>query len=82
MIRVRERLFAAPHFGRSGGTRRCPRSGVKRTSRFQGVMSASDPKRTFQLFSRHPPWCIFVGADLAPNDLDVTAQIIQLVGKG
>jgi hypothetical protein len=32
MIRVRERLFAAPHFGRSGGTRRCPLSGVKRTS--------------------------------------------------
>ena len=41
-----------------------------------------DPKRTFQLFSSHPPWCIFVGADLTPNDLDVTAQIIQLVGKG
>jgi len=46
------------------------------------AMSAFDPKRIFQLFSRHPPWCIFVGADLAPNDLDVTAQIIQLVGKG
>jgi hypothetical protein len=45
-------------------------------------MSAFDPKRTFQLFSRYPFWCIFVGADLAPNDLDVTAQIIQLVGKG
>jgi hypothetical protein len=46
------------------------------------LAAAFDPKRTFQLFSRHPPWCIFVGADLAPNDLDVTAQIIQLVGKG
>ena len=45
-------------------------------------MSAFDPKRTFQLFSRHPPWCIFVGADLAPNDLDVTAQIIELVREG
>jgi len=45
-------------------------------------MSAFDPKRIFQLFSRHPPRCISVGGDLAPNDVDVTAQIIQLVGKG
>ena len=43
---------------------------------------ANDPLRTFQLFGRHPPRCISVGADLAPNDVDVTAQIIQLVGKG
>jgi hypothetical protein len=49
MIRVRERLFAASHFGRyghSGGTRRCPLLGVKRTSQSQSVMSAVDPGRT------------------------------------
>ena len=45
-------------------------------------MSAFDPKRTFWLFSRHPPLCIYVGRDFAPNDLDVTAQIIQLVREG
>ena len=45
-------------------------------------MSANDPKRTFWLFSRHPPRCIYVGRDLAPNDLDVTAQIVQLVREG
>jgi hypothetical protein len=47
MIRVRERLFAAPHFGRSGGPRRCPLSGVKRTSQECTAMSAYDPKRTW-----------------------------------
>ena len=61
---------------------RCLLLGVKQTSPVQSSMSARDPKRTFQLFSRHPARCISVGCDLAPNDLDVTAQIIQLVGKG
>jgi ATP-dependent DNA ligase len=28
----------------------CPLSGVKRTSRFKGVMSANDPKRTSALY--------------------------------
>src|SRR5262245_33439933 len=48
----------------------------------QLVPVENDPKRTFQLFSRHPPRCISVGGDLASNNLDVTAQIIELVGKG
>src|SRR5215475_10902208 len=56
--------------------------GIKRTYRFALHMSAFDPKRTFQLFSRHPPRCISLGGDLASNNLDVTAQIIELVGKG
>jgi hypothetical protein len=35
------------HFEDAGSdTRKCPLSGVKRTSRFKGVMSAFDPKRT------------------------------------
>src|SRR5262245_30452603 len=43
---------------------------------------AIDPKRTFRLFGRHPPRRIYVGGNLAPNDVDVTAQIIQLVREG
>jgi hypothetical protein len=41
---------AASHFGRyghSGGTRRCPLLGVRRTSVRLSEMSASDPKATF-----------------------------------
>jgi integrase len=34
--------------GRHSDVRQCPLLGVKRTSRFQGVMSAFDPKRTLQ----------------------------------
>src|SRR5262249_31636718 len=45
-------------------------------------MSAFDPKRTFWLFGCHPSRCICVGCDLAPNDVDVTAQIVQLVREG
>ena len=45
-------------------------------------MSAYDPKRTFQLFSRDPVRYIVAGCDLAPNDIDVTAQIIDLVREG
>src|SRR5262245_26757998 len=56
--------------------------GAKRTCHFALHMSANDPKRTFQLFSRYPPWCICLGCDLASNDVDVTAQIIQLVREG
>ena len=33
--------------GHPAVARQCPLSGVKRTSRFQSVMSASDPRRTF-----------------------------------
>jgi hypothetical protein len=47
-----------------------------------GEEKSSSLPRPFQLFSRSPPRCISVGCDLAPNDVDVTAQIIQLVGKG
>ena len=61
---------------------RCPLSGVKRTSIDPGEMSAFDPKRTFQLFSRDPVRYIVAGCDLAPNDIDVTAQIIDLVREG
>ena len=35
--------------------------------------------RTSHLFSCYPPRCIDVGRDLTPNDVDVAAQIIQLV---
>ena len=56
--------------------------GVKQTSRGRPSMSANDPKRTSQLFSGHVLRCISAGGDLALNDLDVAAQIIQLVGKG
>jgi hypothetical protein len=43
---------------------------------------AYDPKRTFQLFSGHVPRCILARRDFAPNDVDVSAQIIQLVREG
>src|SRR6516162_7592983 len=55
---------------------------LKRTLLGERVTSAPDPKRTFRLFGRRPPRCIYVGRDLAPNDVDVTAQIIQLVREG
>ena len=45
-------------------------------------MSAFDPKRTCGLFGCHPSRCICVGCDLTPNDVDVTAQIVQLVREG
>jgi hypothetical protein len=41
-----------------------------------------DPRRTFQLFSRDPPRYTLAGCDLTPNDIDVTAQIIDLVREG
>src|ERR1700745_1137188 len=68
--------------GHRNSLRPCPLLGVKRTWISTTPRSAFDPKRTFQLFSRHPPRCISVGGDLAPNDLDVTAQIIELVREG
>jgi hypothetical protein len=36
----------AAQSGHGGGVEECPLSGVKRTSQFDGVMSAYDPKRT------------------------------------
>ena len=57
----------------------CPLLGVKRTWARPSAMSAFDPKRTSQLFSGHVLRCISAGGDLALNDLDVAAQIIQLV---
>ena len=35
------------HSGHRCGTQQCPLSGVKRTSKFESVTSAFDPKRTF-----------------------------------
>ena len=43
---------------------------------------ANDPRRTFKLFSRYPSRGVSAGCELAPNDVDVTAQIIQLVREG
>jgi len=34
------------------GVSQCPLLGVKRTSRFQGVMSAFDPKRTWRFCNK------------------------------
>src|SRR5262249_26548570 len=59
-----------------------PLSGVKRTWLRDDATSAHDPKRISYLFSRYPPRCIYMGRDLTPNDVDVTAQIVQLVREG
>jgi hypothetical protein len=60
-------------------TAECLLSELKRTSVFAAQMSGFDPKRTFRLFRRDPPRYIVTGSDLAPNDVDVTAQVIHLV---
>jgi hypothetical protein len=43
------------------------------------ALTGFDPKATLQLFRRHPPRCICAGCELAPNDVDVAAQIVQLI---
>ena len=50
-----------------------------RLRRAMAISGLCPPKPTSYSFSRYPPRCIDVGRDLAPNDVDVTAQIIQLV---
>jgi hypothetical protein len=73
--------------GKADMTRgRCPllqsQLGVKRTLADAVQMSAFDPKRTLQLFGRDPSRCIVPGCYFAPNDVNVTAQVIHLVREG
>ena len=55
--------------------RKCPLFGGKADMNF----CASLFSQTILLFSRHPLGCICAGCDLAPNDVNVTAQVIELV---